>query len=89
MLKKTTAPKPEPEPLTLYDVNVSGPSVLELSGKASQSEVVRWWDRAQQYADAMRDLGRVTMLCRIEDEDLWYLASVPREVKRLTEGGTA
>ena len=88
MAKKTTTPVPEP--LTLYDVNVCGPDAVEIRGSmANEKEIAAWWRRVKDYADAMRQLNRVPMLCYDPDGDEWYFASVPDQVTRLTEGGTA
>ena len=65
------------QPLTLYDVNVCGPDGLDISGiMENENTIADWWKKSKLYAEAMRGLGRVTMLCFDPDADRWYWASV-------------
>ncbi len=65
------------EPVSLYDLNVCGPEALDIHDSASAREVDLWWQQAQMYAKSMVDVDRCVMLCRVEDEKKWYLASIP------------
>lgn len=79
--KKPVAP-PVPRVVALYEENTVGPiERLSISdGMQNERTVAAWWERAKLYAEAMRGLDRVTMLCYDPDDKNWYLASIPEEV---------
>ncbi len=61
---------------TIYDFHVAGPEALDVSVNPSADALRQWWDRAKVYAEAMRDLNRVTILGFDPERKVYWLSSV-------------
>lgn len=79
-----------PRTIAIGDYDCIGPDALEIpDALRNEKEIAAWWERAKLYATAMEPLGRAVLLRFSSDEQSWYVASVPNDLKIPTGAGHA